>query len=81
MSFWVFIAIIVVCSPNAKAVAVRIRRADAGDPAALGESRERLDEMEQRMEDMTARLAEVEERLDFTERTLAQHKARQQLNP
>ena len=81
MSFWVFIAIIVVCGPIAKALAVRIRRGDAGDPAALGESRQRLDEMEQRMEDTTARLTEVEERLDFTERMLAQQKARQQLNP
>lgn len=80
MSFWVFIAIIVVCGPIAKAVAVRIKRGDAVNPAALGESRERLDEMEQRMEDTTERLAEVEERLDFTERLLAQQKARQQLN-
>ena len=81
MSFWVFIAIIVVCGPIAKALAVRIRSGDAGDPAALGEYRERLDEMERRMEDTTARVAELEERLDFTERMLAQQKARQQLNP
>ncbi len=81
MDFWVFIAIIVVCGPIAKAVAVRIRRGDAGNPAALGESRERLDDMEQRIEDTTERLAELEERLDFTERMLAQQKASQHLNP
>ncbi len=81
MSFWVFIAIIVVCGPIAKALAVRIRSGDAGGPAALSESRERLDEMEQRMEETTAWLTEVEERLDSTERMLAQQKARQQLHP
>lgn len=81
MSFWLFVAIIVVCSPIAKALAVRIRRGDTGDPAALGESRERLDEMEQRLEDTAEQLAEMEERIDFTERMLAQQKSRQQLSP
>jgi len=81
MSLWLFLAVIIVGGPIAKALAARIRSGSMVDPAALRESMDRLDEMEVRLEDTTHRLAEFDERLDFTERMLAQQKAREQLNP
>ncbi|HEX9692545.1 MAG TPA: hypothetical protein VGA22_10640 [Gemmatimonadales bacterium] len=81
MDLWLFLAIIIVGSPIAKAIALRIRQGGAADLAGLRESMERLEDMDIRLEETARRLVDFEERLDYTERVLAQQRARDQLNP
>jgi len=80
-----FIAVLVIGSTIAKAVAKRI----SGQPheggaelrAMLQQTEQRLEDTEHTLSDTNERLAEMEERLDFTERMLARQNAREQLRP
>ena len=89
MEFLIFIALIFMGVPVAKAIARRIN--DGGGPddrttaalrSAIAETDGRIEDTEHRLEDTTARLAEVEERLDFAERLLTRQREKNQLpNP
>ena len=85
MDLLTFIAIIVVGSPIAKAVANRISAqpvaGGAGQRELAHQMEQRLEETEHSLSDTTERLADMEERLDFTERMLARQNAREQLRP
>lgn len=85
MNLLMFIAVLIIGGPIAKALAKRI----SGHPVTGGaELREALELTEQRLEDLehhlaetNDRLADMDERLDFTERLLARQNAREQLGP
>lgn len=75
MDLLTFIAILIVGSPIAKAVARRISTTAAPDSSltrrALEQTEERLEMTQRQLEETMDRLLEVEERLDFTERLLS----------
>lgn len=85
MDLFSFIAVVIIGTPIARAIATRIRGRRVANGAALREALEstgqRLADAEQRIAETADRLAEVEERLDFTERLLARQNAREQLGP
>ena len=85
MDLLTFIAIIVVGSPIAKAVAKRISAQPGSGRAEVQELahrlEQRLEETDLRSADTAERLVDMEERLDFTERMLARQNAREQLRP
>lgn len=85
MSFWTFIAIIVIGSPIAKALANRINRQSVGGGPemrrVLEQTEQRLLDTEQALDDSVERITDLEERLDFAERLLARQNARDQIGP
>lgn len=85
MDLFTFIAIIVVGSPIAKAVANRISGRPASGGARMRElleqTEQRLEENEHRLADYSERLTDMEERLDFTERMLTRQSSKEQLGP
>ena len=85
MGLFEFIVILAIGGTIAKAVARRISNPPYAASADLREhleiTEQRLEDTEHRLAETSERLAELEERLDFTERMLARHDAREQLNP
>ncbi len=89
MEFLIFMALIFMGVPVARAIAKRIN--DSGGPdgqttaalrSAVADTEGRMEDAEHRLEETIARLAEVEERLDFAERLLTRQREKNQLpNP
>lgn len=85
MDLFTFIAVIVVGTPIAKAVANRISSQSVSGGAEmrhlLEHTEQRLLDTEQALADSNERLTDLEERLDVAERLLARHNAKDQLGP
>ena len=79
---FIFVLLIIMGAPIAKAIAARIARGQPTLPVdAIQRLRQEIEASEQRAQDSDKRVAELEDRVDFLEKLLQAPKARPPLPP